>query len=287
MVASHAQGDMSLSVAGALTLARSMGLDRLDAQLLLAHHLQQARSWLLAHDDELLPAEVAQAFVADCRRSADDMPLAYLTGQQAFHGLALQVTPDVLVPRSDTETLVDWALECLAASPATRPEVLDLGTGSGAIALALAQAWPAAHVAATDLSEQALAVARANAVHLRLPIETASGNWWQAVPQRQFDLVVSNPPYIAGNDPHLPALRHEPRLALTPEGDGLAAIRTIVAGAPASLRPGAWLLIEHGWDQADEVRALLATAGFHEVQTRQDLGRRPRCSGGRWVLSTA
>jgi release factor glutamine methyltransferase len=277
---------MSLSVAEALALARTMGLERLDAQLLLAHHLQQPRSWLLAHGDALLSAATAQAFEADCRRSADDVPLAYLTGEQAFHGLVLRISPEVLVPRPDTETLVDWALQCLAESPAARPEVLDLGTGSGAIALALAQAWPAVRVTATDLSDGALAVARANAEHLHLAIETAAGDWWQAVPQRRFDLVVSNPPYIAGNDPHLPALRHEPRQALTPEGDGLAAIRSIVAAAPASLKPGAWLMIEHGWDQADAVCALLTAAGFEQVQTRKDLAQRPRCSGGRWGRST-
>jgi release factor glutamine methyltransferase len=193
----------------------------------------------------------------------------------------LQVSPVVLVPRPDTETLVDWALQCLAASPAPRPEVLDMGTGSGAIALAIAQSWPAAHVTATDLSEAALDVARMNAARLQLALDTASGDWWQAVQGRRFDLAMSNPPYIAGDDPHLPALRHEPRLALTPGGDGLASIRSIVAGAEQGLRPGAWLLIEHGWDQASAVRALLSDAGFDDVQTREDLGRRPRCSGGR------
>lgn len=277
---------MALTVTQALALARSIGVERLDAQLLLGHHLQQSRSWLMAHDDALLPDATEAAFEADCRRSVDDVPLAYLTGEQAFHGLVLQVSPAVLVPRPDTETLVDWALQCLAESPASQPDVLDLGTGSGAIALALAQAWPAARVTATDLSEAALAVARANATRLQLALETAAGDWWRAVPQRRFDLVVSNPPYIAGDDPHLPALRHEPRLALTPEGDGLASIRSIVAGAPFGLSPGAWLLIEHGWDQAEAVRALLAAAGFTDVQTRQDLGQRPRCSGGRWPQDT-
>lgn len=278
---------MGLTVAQALALARSIGVERLDAQLLLGHHLSQSRSWLLAHDDALLSEATAIAFEADCRRSADDMPLAYLTGEQAFHGLALKITPKVLIPRPDTETLVDWALQCLAACPSARPEVLDMGTGSGAIALAIAQAFNAARVTGTDLSDSALAVAQANAARLQLPLETALGNWWQAVPHRQFDLVVSNPPYIAGDDPHLPALRHEPRLALTPEGDGLDSIRSIVAGSTKGMKPGAWLLIEHGWDQAEAVRALLTNAGFDQVQTRHDLGHRPRCSGGCWAPPTA
>jgi len=276
-------GNPGLTVAGALALARSLGVDRLDAQRLLGHHLQQQRSWLLAHDDAVLPAALAAAFDADCRRCADQVPLAYLIGEQAFHGLVLQVSPDVLVPRPDTETLVDWALHCLAASGVRSPEVLDLGTGSGAIALAVALAWPTARLTATDLSAAALAVAQANARRLSLPLETAQGDWWQALaPQRRFDLVLSNPPYIAGHDPHLPDLRHEPRLALTPGGDGLDAIRSIVAGASQALQAGAWLLIEHGWDQAEAVCALIANAGFAEVQTRPDRAGRPRCSGGRW-----
>ncbi|HSW06115.1 peptide chain release factor N(5)-glutamine methyltransferase [Aquabacterium sp.] len=271
-----------MTVADALALARALGLDRLDAQVLLGHHLQQPRSWLVAHDDAPVPADMAEAFEADCLRCADEVPLAYLTGEQAFHGLLLKVTPQVLVPRPDTEALVDWALSCLATANLPAPEVLDLGTGSGAIALAVADRWPTARVTATDLSPEALAVAQSNAARLGLRLETTAGDWWSAVPNRRYDLAMSNPPYIAGSDPHLPALRHEPTLALTPGGDGLDAIRQIVAGAPQALRPGAWLLIEHGWDQAAAVRALLCVAGLTEVQTRTDLAQRPRCSGGRW-----
>lgn len=270
----------------ALARAQALGLERRDAQCLLAHHLQQPRSWLFAHHDAAVSATVAMAFEADCRRCADDVPLAHLTGKQAFHGLVLAVTHEVLVPRPDTETLVDWALQCLASSGTARPEVLDLGTGSGAIALAIADRWPSARVTATDLSPAALAVTRGNATRLGLAIETAEGSWWQAVPGHRFELVVSNPPYIASDDPHLPALRHEPLLALTSGRDGLDAIREIVAGAPQALEGGAWLLVEHGLDQADAVRALLATAGFSDIQTRQDLGQRPRCSGGRWLPAT-
>lgn len=272
------------TVAQALAAAKALGVDRLDAQLLLAHRLQRPRSWVFAHDDAALPAAIVQGFEADCRQRADDVPLAYLLGEREFHGLALRVTPDVLVPRPDTETLVDWALELIPtlnpAAPAAA-SVVDLGTGSGAIALALARRCPTARITATDLSAAALAVAQDNAARLGLTLQFAAGSWWQAVAARRFDLALSNPPYIAGNDAHLATLRHEPALALTPGGDGLAAIRRIVADAPAHLRPGAWLLVEHGCDQAEPVRALFAAAGFTEVATRCDIEARPRCCGGR------
>ena len=272
-------------VATALAWARQQGLDRLDAQLLLGHLLQRSRAWLIAHDDAPLPPALAQAFGAWCRRRADGEPLAYLTGEREFHGLMLQVTPDVLVPRPDTELLVDWALALLPTLAAARPRVLDLGTGSGAIALALAHHHPAAQVTATDLSPAALAVAGANAARLGLTLETATGPWWQALaPGRRWDLVLSNPPYIAGGDPHLPALRHEPTLALTPGGDGLDALRDIIAGAPTRLAEGGWLLLEHGWDQAGAVADLLAASGFVDVATRTDIEARPRCTGGRWPV---
>jgi release factor glutamine methyltransferase len=269
------------TIAEALRAAAALGVERLDAQVLLGHHLQRNRAWLMAHDDERLPETSAQAFAADCRRCADAVPLAYLIGEQPFHGLQLAVTPQVLVPRADTVVLVDWALDCLATLPAA-PRVLDLGTGSGAIALAVAATWPQARVLATDFSAEALAVAQANAARLGLALDWAQGSWWQAVPALPFDLVLSNPPYIAGDDPHLTALRHEPLLALSPVGDGLGALRDIVAGAPQRLAPGGWLLLEHGWDQAEAVRGLLSEAGFTTVATRADLAGRPRCSGGRW-----
>lgn len=272
---------MAITVAQALQQAAGLGVERFDAQLLLAHHLQQTRAWLITHAEAELPTALASAFESDCRRCADAVPLAYLIGEQPFHGLTLQVTPQVLVPRADTGVLVDWAIDCLAAAPWPAPRVLDLGTGSGAIALAVAAACPQARVTATDLSPEALAVAQANARRLNLHLQWAEGPWWQAVPEQQFELVLSNPPYIAGDDAHLPALRHEPRLALTPGGDGLSAIRQIVAGAPQHLQPGGWLLIEHGWDQAEAVCDLLQRAGFTEVTTRPDLAGRPRCSGGR------
>ena len=277
------------SVGQALVRARALGLDRLDAQWLLAHQLQRDRAWLIAHDDEWLDPADAAAFAQACQRRAAGEPLAYLTGERGFHGLLLQVTPDVLVPRPDTETLVDWALDLLRTwPPSPPPRVLDLGTGSGAIALAVAHSHPAARIIATDLSPAALAVARANAQRLALAVAFAPGTWWQAVAGAEpFDLALSNPPYIAGDDPHLPALRHEPLLALTPGGDGLGALREIIAGAAGHLKPGGWLLLEHGWDQADAVAALLRAAGFEDVATRFDLEGRPRCTGGRSAASAA
>ena len=281
-----------ISLAQALADAQAAGIDRLDAQRLLAHHLGRPRAWLIAHDADELPALTAPAWAADLARCADGVPLAYLLGEHEFHGLRLRVGPDVLVPRADTETLVDWALEMLPTLPASQADephvdIVDLGTGSGAIALALAQRCPAARVSATDLSPAALAVAQDNARRLGLRVQFAAGSWWQAVaalplPDQRFDLAVSNPPYIAHDDRHLDRLRHEPRLALTPGGDGLDAIRSIVAGAPQHLRAGAWLLIEHGWDQAQAVRALLMAQGFDGVLSRHDLAGHPRCSGGRW-----
>lgn len=271
-----------MKVASALAQARVLGLDRLDAQLLLTHTLQQPRAWLIAHDDTALTPGQQQTFSAACRRRADGEPMAYLLGEREFHGLMLQVDTAVLVPRPDTETLVDWALELLAAIEA--PQVADLGTGSGAIALALKHARPAAHLCALDCSAAALQVARANAGRLGLALELVQGDWWQPLQGRRFHLVVSNPPYIAGDDPHLHALRHEPALALTPGGDGLSALVQIVREAPAHLRDGGWLLLEHGHDQHAAVQQLLSDAGFVSVGTRADLAGRPRCSGGHLPL---
>ncbi len=271
-----------IDLAQALARAAALGLDRLDAQRLLGHLLLQPRSWLIAHDDAKLPQAAAQTYAALCRRRADGEPLAYLVGEREFHGLALRVTPDVLIPRDDTETLVDWALALLKQSALRAPRVIDLGTGSGAIALAVAHRHPSARVTATDLSPAALALAQTNAERLGLALTWRCGSWWQALPAGQdFDLVLSNPPYIAAGDPHLPALRHEPLLALTPGGDGLDALRQIIAGAGEHMAPGAWLLLEHGWDQAEAVTRLLEAAGFGQIATLRDLEGRQRCTGGR------
>lgn len=270
------------SIAEALVWARLQGLDRLDAQLLLASICNADRAWLLAHDDQRLDANQRRKFSDQVSARLRDVPLAYLLGETEFHGLTLQVSPAVLVPRPDTELLVDWALEILrGAAAGSAPSVIDLGTGSGAIALAVKHAAPCVDMHMADLSADALALASANARRLGLMVSAHLGSWWDAVPTQQFDLVLSNPPYIAGGDPHLPALRHEPRLALTPEGDGLSALQTIVAGAPARMRAGAWLLLEHGYDQALAVQQMLAEAGFLAIQSRTDLGHRQRATGGR------
>jgi len=267
------------TVAETLLQAHALGLDRLDAQLLLGHVLSRSRSWLLAHDDEHID-DAQQSQLNDLlARRANGEPLAYLVGEKEFHGLSLQVSPAVLVPRPDTETLVDWALELLPNFDTG--SVLDMGTGSGAIALALKHRWPQAQVTATDASPAALAVAQDNATRLQLDIRFQLGNWWHGVEMRQFDLIVSNPPYIAEDDPHLAALQHEPQIALTPGGDGLDALRHIVAGTPQHLRQGGWLLLEHGHDQAAVVTALLCDRGLEQVTTRHDLAGLARCTGGR------
>ncbi len=273
-----------MQIQQALSAACSaLGLERLDAQLLLLHALgrpQNDRAWLLAHDSDALDADAEMRYINLTRRRAAGTPLAYLTGQREFYGLTLKVDARVLDPRPDTETLVDWALEHLDA----RGSVLDLGTGSGAIALALKSQRPQARVEAVDTSADALAVARANAQRLGLDVAFRQGHWLQGT-QGQYALIVSNPPYIAEDDPHLEKLGHEPRLALSSGVDGLDAIRTIIARAPAHLQGGGWLLLEHGWEQAEAVRALLAQAGFVQVQSRRDLAGIERCSGGQWQLA--
>lgn len=268
----------------ALQQAALLRVARLDAQLLLAHLLQRPREWLIAHDDDELPADLAARCVELLRQRADEVPLAYLTGQKEFHGLALQVNPATLVPRPDTETLVDWALELLP--PQQPAELLDLGTGSGCIALALKAARPQAQVCAVDRSAAALAQAQANGEHLGLAVEWLEGSWFQPLTDRRFDLIVSNPPYIRADDPHLAALRHEPLSALAAGADGLDDLRLLCAQAPGFLRPDGWLLLEHGFDQADAVTQLLRQAGFAPAQHRIDLGGHRRCTGAQLALHT-
>lgn len=266
----------------ALTTALAQGLARIDAQMLLLHTLGRAsddRAWLITHDTDTLPPAAQEQFQALCQRRLAGEPVAYLTGTKAFYGLELQVDARVLDPRPDTETLVDWALEVLDGHPA--PRLLDLGTGSGAIALALQHQRPDASVLAVDASEDALAVARANATRLGLAVQFRHGQWMEGL-EGVFDAIVSNPPYIPAADPHLAALTHEPLQALASGADGLEDIRTIVAQAPAHLKPGGWLLLEHGWDQAPAVCTLLHSAGLEQVQGRKDLAGIVRCSGGRW-----
>lgn len=272
-----------------LRQAQSLGLARVDAQILLLHSLQRPlhdRAWLLAHDSDTLSPEQEAAWQDALQRRLQGEPVAYITGRKDFFGLTLAVDARVLDPRPDTETLVEWALDCLPEStPGTRsPRILDLGTGSGAVALALQHARPDAKVWAVDVNEDALTVARANASRLNLPVQFIASNWLSAVDVQhtgRFDLIVSNPPYVAEGDPHLAALTHEPLQALTSGPDGLDDIRQIIAQAPACLAPGAWLLMEHGWDQAAQVQALLRSAGFAQVQSREDLAGIGRCTGAR------
>jgi release factor glutamine methyltransferase len=271
--------------AQALLAAKTLGLERLDAQLLLLHALgkpSDARAWLLAHDTDLLNDEVAQRYLALSLRRAGGEPLAYIVGYKEFFGLTLQVDARVLVPRPDTETLVQWSLDLLQA-PAMppAPRILDLGTGSGAVALAIAHGLPTGEVVAVDASADALAVARDNAQRLTLNLTFIQSDWLQQV-SGCFDLIASNPPYIASADPHLPALVHEPLEALTAGIDGLDDLRQIARQAPTHLNAGGWLLLEHGYDQAEAVRQLLAGQGFLQVQSRRDLAGIERCSGGQW-----
>lgn len=277
----------STTCAQALAAARTLGLERLDAQLLLLHALGKpidARAWLLAHDTDELTQEVARRFHALSLRRAEGEPLAYIVGHKEFFGLELQVDARVLVPRPDTETLVQWSLDLLQAPGLPPvPEVLDLGTGSGAIALAIAHSFQAAgreaRVTAVDASAEALNVARENARRLRVDVQFIESCWLQEV-SGSFHLIASNPPYIASADPHLAALVHEPLQALAAGVDGLDDIRQIIEQAPPHLQPGGWLLLEHGYDQADQVRELLVRQGFTQVQSRRDLAGIERCSGG-------
>ena len=272
-----------MNVAQALERGAALGLERLDAQLLLLHALGRSlndRGWLLAHDTDSIDENLALAYVAVCEKRATGYPIAYITGHKEFHGLDLEVDRRVLVPRPDTETLVDWALELIEPNPAAR--IIDLGTGSGAIALAIKHASPRATVHATDASPDALAVARSNAARLKLDVQFHETSWLDGI-AGVWDFIVSNPPYVAQADPHLPALRDEPVEALVAGADGLDAVRAIVGAAPVHLALGGWLLLEHGHDQAPAVRRLLGEAGFGYVATRRDLAGIERCTSGQWL----
>ena len=262
--------------------AQAAGLPRLEAQMLLLHSAGRPsadRAWLLAHEGDHASAALAAHFSQLCQRRLQGEPVAYLTGRKAFYGLDLHINPAVLDPRDDTETLVDWALALLPKDSAAR--VLDLGTGSGAIALAIQSQRPAAQVLAVDASASALAVAQRNAQQLRLPVAFMLGSWFSPLAQQQFDVIVSNPPYIAAQDPHLQALQHEPLSALASGADGLDDIRSICSAAPAHLHAGGWLLLEHGSDQGDAVMQLLAQSGFTSIAQQRDLAGHIRCTGGK------
>ncbi|TAM62057.1 MAG: peptide chain release factor N(5)-glutamine methyltransferase [Rhodanobacter sp.] len=271
-----------LDVRGALAAATQRLGERLDAELLLLHVLGKPRSWLFAHVDDALEMDVQTAFSALVERRAGGEPVAYITGRQGFWSLELEVTPATLIPRPETELLVELAL---ARLPRDAPcSVADLGTGSGAIALAIASERPLARVVATDASAAALAVAQRNAARLGITnVRFLQGDWLAPLAGQVFDLIVSNPPYIEAADPHLAHgdLRFEPTTALAAGADGLDAIRRIVSDARVHLDPGGWLLFEHGWEQGEAACALLAEAGYVEVFTARDLERRERVSGGK------
>jgi release factor glutamine methyltransferase len=250
--------------------------------LLLLHALQKPRSWLFTHADDVLGLDVQTAYANLLERRARGEPVAYITGSRGFWSLELEVTPATLIPRPETELLVELALQRLPRD--SSGAVADLGTGSGAVALALASERPQCRVTATDASAAALAVAARNAARLGIGnVVFARGDWMAPLGDARFDLIVSNPPYIEADDAHLARgdLRFEPATALASGRDGLDDIRRIVATAREHLLPGGWLLFEHGWNQGDAARALLEQAGYTDVFTAQDLEQRDRVSGAR------
>jgi release factor glutamine methyltransferase len=255
---------------------------RLEAELLLCHCLQQTRTYLYTWPEKMIDGELCAAYEALLAARRNGVPVAYLTGLREFWSLQLQVDARALIPRPETETLVEWALELPLSQDA---RVADLGTGSGAIALALASERLRWQLLATDISEGALAVAGLNACRLGLGnIEFLCSDWERSLAPGSFQLIVSNPPYIALADPHLGQgdLRFEPAEALRSGVDGLEAIRRIISMAPTYLCRGGWLLLEHGYDQAEPVRQLLQSTGFSAVTTRPDLAGVDRSSGGMW-----
>ncbi|MCU1739893.1 MULTISPECIES: peptide chain release factor N(5)-glutamine methyltransferase [unclassified Pseudomonas] len=254
---------------------------RLDAELLLAAALGKSRSYLHTWPEKIVSSEAALAFADFLVRRRGGEPVAYILGQQGFWKLDLEVAPHTLIPRPDTELLVEAALELLPATPA---RVLDLGTGSGAIALALANERPAWQVTAVDRVPEAVALAERNRQRLGLNNATVlSSHWFSALDGQRFHLIISNPPYIASSDPHLAEgdVRFEPASALVAGVDGLDDLRLIIAQAPKHLEADGWLMLEHGYDQAEAVRELLSAQGFSEVHSRTDLGGHQRISLGR------
>ena len=257
------------------------GEARREAQVLLGHALSVSRAWLVAHGDEVADPAAAAVFRKLVQRRRAGEPVAYLVGRREFFGLDFRITPDVLIPRADTETLIETALEKLTQHE--YHDVLDLGTGSGCVAIAIAHERSTARVTAVDVSPAALNVARDNAVAIGVDVEFVQGTWFEKLAGCRFDLIVANPPYVAADDPHLQQgdLRFEPATALASGKDGFKDIRIIVAGAPAYLHAGGWLLFEHGYDQADICRDLLLDAGFGEILSRADIAGLPRVAGGR------
>lgn len=258
---------------------RSAPLDALDARILVGHALQLSRVQLITQSQRALNDAELDAIAALFLRRLHGEPIAYIVGEREFYGLMLHTTPDVLIPRPETELLVELALDRIPDNG----RVLDLGTGSGAIAIAIAHTQPDVDVTAVDASAAALAVAKRNAARHNVKVDFMQSDWYAALAGRQFDVIVANPPYIVAGDPHLSQgdLRFEPLDALTDHADGLSALRAIIDGAPHHLVPGGWLLMEHGYDQSPTVRALLVARGFHDVQSWKDLAGIERVSGAR------
>ncbi|WP_428825892.1 peptide chain release factor N(5)-glutamine methyltransferase [Azonexus sp. IMCC34842] len=267
-----------MTLGEALAAARQK-IDRLDARLLLQYATGCSHADLLARPETPLIAPAYAQFAAWVERRAAGEPLAYLVGEAEFRGRVFQVSPAVLIPRPETEVLIELALDKLRGLAA--PRVLDLGTGSGILAISLALECTAAKLVAVDVSPEALSVARTNAGHLAAPVDFRAGDWFAPVAGERFDLIVANPPYVAGGDPHLVlnGLPFEPQLALTDGADGLSCIRQIVAGAPAHLHAGGWLLFEHGYDQGEASRNLLTDGAFKATFTHRDLSGIDRVSG--------
>lgn len=268
--------------AGVAALAGTTPTPRLDAEVLLRHASGATRARLLAYPEEKLSETVRDAYAAMVERRRRGEPVAYITGRREFWSLELAVSPATLIPRPETELLVERALARIR--PAADGWVADLGTGSGAVALALGAERRALSILATDRSAAALAVARANAKRLRIAnVRFCVADWCEALAEGRFEAIVSNPPYVRTNDPHLKEgdLRFEPPGALVAGPDGLDALRAIAAGAHARLVPGGWLLLEHGHDQGRAVRALLGEHGYRDVRTYTDLSGRERVTEGR------
>lgn len=260
---------------------RASQLPRLEQQMLWEHVLGVSRAWLIAHDTDELPEAAVQAYARLEQERLGGTPMAYLVGWREFMGHRFSVSPSVLIPRPDTETLVEHALSCLEGK--LQPRVLDLGTGSGIVAISIALARPDAQVVATDFSGDALQIATKNSHDLCAKVEFFAGSWYDALQGVEgFDVIVSNPPYIAANDPHLSEgdVRFEPDMALSDGADGLTDLQTIINGASRFLLPSGQLWMEHGWDQAVQVRHMLQQAGFKAVHSKQDLAGIERISGG-------
>lgn len=260
-------------------LLAALPLDPLENRILLCHALGMSRVALITQSERTLDEDEAARLGALVRRRLAGEPIAYIVGEREFFGLSFRVGPGVLIPRPDTELIVELSLERLPP----RGRLLDMGTGSGAIAVACAHSRRDASVTALDLSEDALAIARANAAANGAQVRFLRSDWFAGVQGERFELIASNPPYIAAGDAHLSQgdLRFEPVGALTDHADGLSSLRNIVEGAPEHLEAGGWLLLEHGYDQAGAVRALLAARGFLDVQSWRDLAGIERVSGGR------